>query len=439
MAIYITSSDIEKLAYKYIDPDTNPYIKTLGLIPKTLSGTITIEFDPFPTSTDFSGMPLTGYNYISEKRYAGDGSTTEYKTTKLTTSFNADDFKTKSDGSVNYVAIGWTLSSSIIFFLGGPRTDDVYLNGVKTGYSIDVPNLLGPTLGLAYDDFPVSVEVDDITIQENGWNGYAVGGDSVLQISNIKVYNTRSDTPNVSRKVSVSIAGRDNNKEYSLTQLSEDTWQLKNIYTLSSEEQSSTLTISVTGTNNYKSLTITKSITIYPYHLPRLFLNRTGEVSYVSRCQQDGTADGLGSYGHLHLVWDVSPINTTGSGIINTLQSAVVVLNDTTTLSPSGGSIASGYLDYIFPLAQETQGNLTITLTDTRKSNTITGLNVPKGSMPLSMYDDGSNIGVAFGCMATDKGAWMYMPFYLQSSTSGSTKMFRLCIDDNGNITAKAV
>lgn len=135
----------------------------------------------------------------------------------------------------------------------------------------------------------------------------------------------------------------------------------------------------------------------------------------------------------------MAKINTTGTGTINTLQTATVVLNDTTTLSPKSGSISDGYLEYIFPLDLSVQGNLSITLTDTRKTNTITALSVPKGSMPFSMYDDGGNIGVAFGTMASEAGAWCYMPFYLKSSTDNSSKMFQIRVYDDGTIKAVEV
>lgn len=115
------------------------------------------------------------------------------------------------------------------------------------------------------------------------------------------------------------------------------------------------------------------------------------------------------------------------------------MLNDTTTLSPKSGSISDGYLEYIFPLDLSVQGNLSITLTDTRKTNTITALAIPKGSMPFSMYDAGGSVGVAFGVMASEAGAWCYMPFYLKSSTDNSSKMFKIQVTDDGVIKAVEV
>ena len=431
MAVYITGDGLS-----YSSFISNEWNAQLNLYTTNFNSNVTVRFDGKGSGSDIYFGRWYDYVKVTKQEV-----TTTYETSSKSVTLTPSDFAYKDSNDSGDVYYKFEIGNSLTY--GGDsylRLEDIYLNGTKIG-TVKPQALYCDSLKIyiwanRYYYVPY-ISMGDISIQSVSWNSLPIAGESILKVDSVSFGNAKSDDINNYYEVTVSVYSGSNP---TVVRSSNTSIKITDIVAKSSEETSYTLTVSVSVRNRYLgSASATKSITIYPYHLPRLFLNRTGEVSYVSRCQQDGTADGLGSYGHLHLVWDVSPINTTGSGIINTLQSAVVVLNDTTTLSPSGGSIASGYLDYIFPLATETQGNLTITLTDTRKSNTITGLNVPKGSMPLSMYDDGSNIGVAFGCMATDKGAWMYMPFYLQSSTSGSTKMFRLCIDDNGNITAKAV
>lgn len=431
MAVYITGDGLS-----YSSFISNEWNAQLNLYTTNFNSNVTVRFDGKGSGSDIYFGRWYDYVKVTKQEV-----TTTYETSSKSVTLTPSDFAYKDSNDSGDVYYKFEIGNSLTY--GGDsylRLEDIYLNGTKIG-TVKPQALYCDSLKIyiwanRYYYVPY-ISMGDISIQSVSWNSLPIAGESILKVDSVSFGNAKSDDINNYYEVTVSVYSGSNP---TVVRSSNTSIKITDIVAKSSEETSYTLTVSVSVRNRYLgSASATKSITIYPYHLPRLFLNRTGEVSYVSRCQQDGTADGLGSYGHLHLVWDVSPINTTGSGIINTLQSAVVVLNDTTTLSPSGGSIASGYLDYIFPLATETQGNLTITLTDTRKSNTITGLNVPKGSMPFSMYDDGSNIGVAFGCMATDKGAWMYMPFYLQSSTSGSTKMFRLCIDDNGNITAKAV
>lgn len=414
---------------------------TLYLNLSNLTSSIKVEFDGVGSGT--TSMDADYYDYVEITR---KGTKTTYKASSKSITCSASDFGYQSSDTVGNAYLKFAIGAK--YSLGGPTLTlgDVYLNGTK----VDTVHKSELTFS---DDYEIAISPDpntfkptinsfsDITVQSGAWNGFPVAGTAIMKVATIKVGNAVSNDPNNRYDISVSISGGGGGyNDKTVTRVNNNTISITNIVTPTSEETAYTLSVTVSVSNRYGESTYqTKSVTIYPYHLPRLVLNMSGAVSYVSRCQQNGSADGLGGYGHLHLVWDVSKINTTGSGTINTLKSVKVVLNNTTTLTPSSGSISDGYIDYIFPLAIETQGNLTITLTDTRKANAITGLNVPKGSMPLSLFDDGSNIGVSFGCMATQKGAWVYMPFYLQSSTSGSTKMFRLCVDDNGNITAKAV
>lgn len=411
--------------------------KSILLKLSNLTTNINVSFDGAGSGSSMYG---SWYDYIK----IVEGSTEqEFKTTSKSVSIVPSNFEgVFSYMTAKYIVVGQSNA------LAGTKLQlgDVYFNGNKIDTADTVTGLdsakysiyIWPN-GSVYK--PKFTNFDNITIRSGGWNGFPIANATTLQISNISYTSEKSDDPTT--YISCTITSYNlyvGNAEITAYSVDGNNTKVSKIVTPTSEETSYVLTISATLTNTWGgTATMTKSITIYPYHLPRLVLNKSGAVSYVSRCQQNGSADGLGTYGHLHLVWDVSKINTTGSGTVNTLQSATVVLNGGTTLSPSGGSISTGYLDYIFPLALETQGNLSITLKDTRKTNTITGLNVPKGSMPLSLYDDGSNIGISFGCMATEKGAWVYMPFYLQSSTSGSTKMFRICVYDDGTIKAVAV
>lgn len=428
MAVYITSDNLVNSGQ-----GLSGYAWTL--LTNSLNATITVKFDGAGSGTSTLFGDWYDYIEITQKE-----NTTRYKTTSKTITLTPSDFgylDSDTDSSPFYTfALG---QENYIGADAKLKLGDVYLNGTKidtvttlltTPYSIKItpnPDIFKPSI----------TSFSDISIQSVDWNGLAVAGETILKIDNVTFGNATSDDPNNYYKVYTSAYGT-SSSDRTLTRVSNTSIKITDIPTKSSDNTSYELTVSVTVRNRYGGSTnASKTITVYPYHLPRLKLNTTGDVSYVARCQEDGTADGLGNYGHLHLAWDVSKINTTGSGTINSLQSATVVLNDTTTLSPKSGSISDGYLDYIFPLATETQGNLDITLTDTRKTNTITALSVPKGSMPLSMYDDGSNIGVAFGCMATQAGAWMYMPLYLQSKSGNY--MFKIVIDDDGNISTEKV
>lgn len=424
MAVYITGDGLKA----YYTPSST---SSFWLYTSNMYSTISVRFDGAGSSRPDALFEYYDYISITKKNVS-----TTYKTTSTSVTLKPDDFNYKKSSESGSVSLTFDIGQ-----YGNMLADnklilgDVYLNGAKISTCDNYYALI-----FIYPDavaFNPTISMSDISIQSTSWNGLAVAGETILKVDNITFGNATSYDPNNSYSLSVSTYGTSSVSAVT-TRVNNTTAKITDIATNTSDNTAYNLTVSASVENRYGSTkTITKTITIYPYHLPRLKLNTTGDVSYVSRCQEDGTADGLGTHGHLHLVWDVCPINTTGSGTINTLQSATVILNNTTPLQPKGGSISAGYLDYIFPLATETQGNLTITLTDTRKSNTITALNVPKGSMPLSLYDDNSGIGVAFGCMATTSGMWVYMPMYLQS-TSGSS-MWRIKVDDSGNLSTEKV
>ena len=190
------------------------------------------------------------------------------------------------------------------------------------------------------------------------------------------------------------------------------------------------LNIKYQASNNRESMYGTRTYAIKGYSVPT-FANGT----YTRRCDSSGNSDPNGEYGRLYLTWTVTEVDPDDP---NTLQLCTVKLNNT-VISKTAGSIQDGYLDYIFPLAQNVQGNLEIYLEDEISNNTITSLVVPKSTMPLSLYQNGNSVGVAIGRMATQSGFWCYEQFYLKSSTNNSSKIFNIQVDDNGQITATEV
>ena len=137
----------------------------------------------------------------------------------------------------------------------------------------------------------------------------------------------------------------------------------------------------------------TTTETVYGYKLPTY-----GYQTYTTRCDSTGRADGLGEYGKLYLTWDITQIGT------NNLNIAPIVMVNDERVNATEGSIADGYFTYVFPLSTSTTGNLSITLTDKISTNTITSLFISKANMAISLFDDGNDVGVSFGQMATEKG-----------------------------------
>lgn len=170
------------------------------------------------------------------------------------------------------------------------------------------------------------------------------------------------------------------------------------------------LDFTIDASNNTSSVRRTANCSVVGYTVPI-----TGSATEAYRCDSSGNIDSQGAYGKLHLTWDVTGIDTS---VPNTLQNYSVSLNGT-TIGETGGSVSSGYLDYLFPLATNTQGNLSIYLVDKIASNVITSFVVAKSIMPLSLYQSGDTVGVSIGRMATGSGFKCYEEFSI--------------LEDNGN------
>lgn len=153
---------------------------------------------------------------------------------------------------------------------------------------------------------------------------------------------------------------------------------------------------SISSTKNISN-TVSVSANVKGYSLPNI-----SSSTSAYRCAADGTPSAQGAYGKLHLEWEVTSIGS------NALNSIPIVKVNNTTIQATSGSINDGYFDYIFSLSTSTTGNIEITLNDKIDSNVITSLSVSKANMPLSLFDDGTDIGVSFGEMATQKGYNFY-------------------------------
>lgn len=389
------------------------------------AGSVSISFDAHTDSF---------WSVTNRVQVHMNGTTEYFNVTSKSISYDIssfDDLITASDGNSNggfYFAPQYTMFG-MAYGIGG----DVYYNGTRLGYANEgaslTPFRVYVVLNPAYYSYADSIS--DITGYNNtDYHGYLVAGITIPQITNIHVTNSVSNDDNTSFTVTATPAG-------TITETSTQNYSWVRNYnnTIPANSEDTTYSVDISVRNKrYVSNTVTKTASVKGYHIPRLVVNTSGDNSYASRCDVNGNADGLGEYGKLHLKWEVSTIDPVNP---NDLRTVTVVLNDTTTLTPTQGSISDGYIDYIFPLDISTQGNLKITLTDDLRTNNITSLVVPKGAMPLSLFDAGGDQGVAFGRMATQSGAWVYMPLYIQSYQS--TRMFRLKISDAGVITAEQV
>lgn len=143
--------------------------------------------------------------------------------------------------------------------------------------------------------------------------------------------------------------------------------------------------------------TDTTNITAQAYNSPSVEIDCT-------RCLSDGTIDPLGTYVLVLAKWSWTSV-TNGGGELN---SANIVLkkNGTTVSTYSTATNTQNTLTQIAILSgfnNTDQYTITAEITDLLVSSTVSQL-ITKAQMPLSLYDDGNDIGVTVGRMATQGG-----------------------------------
>ena len=284
------------------------------------------------------------------------------------------------------------------------------------------PYQLTNTISLPDIDPIPSIVSRSSAIQANGFHNLAVASISTIRYTATVSYAR-------SAVLTVTGAGITNTYNLTVTKASSETITQDFIAPPSTQNYTLTMTLTVsndTGTYTGNLKDLTRSIN--GYSLPT-YANTT----YTTRCRSDGTADSQGEYGRLYLTWTIAPVDTSNP---NTLQTCTVKLNNT-TISATSGSIANGYLDFIFPLAVNVQGNMEVYFVDQIYHNTITSLVVPKSIMPLSLYQSGDSVGVAIGRMATDSGFWCYEEFYLKES--GGTNVYHISVNSSGQLVVTRV
>lgn len=258
---------------------------------------------------------------------------------------------------------------------------------------------------------------------------YAVAGHSKIQVT--VNYNN-------AKKIEVSYISSITSGPYTILNVGTAQSGVKtHVFTVPSSASDYNLTVSVKITNDNGSTTIQAIQPVKGYSLPTY-----NSATYTVRCRQDGTADSQGEYGKLHLAWSnsgsnpsITPVDTSNRNSLQTLL-VKVSRNGTEETLFNGSAPSAGYLDLIFSLAVNVQGDMIVKFTDQIDNNTVTSLVVPKSTMPLSMYQSGDDVGVAIGRMATEGGFWVYEQMYLKDPSS--TTIYRIYIE-GGVVKAAAI
>ena len=293
-----------------------------------------------------------------------------------------------------------------------------------TTFNATPQNTVNTSFDLPDIDPVPTISITGLQIQSDGYpdnNGSAVSSISTLRMTMDFSY---------AQTAVLTVNGAGVTRDYSIavTKASSETKTQDIPLTDFASSTDFTLTFTLTASNNTGSVSATATESVKGYFLPTY-----GSGTDAIRCNSNGDADSHGTYGKLHLTWNVATVLSTNP---NTLQTCTTKLNGS-TISPVAGSIANGYLDYLFPLAINEQGNLEIILEDKIHDNTITSFVVSKETMPLSIYQSGDSVGVSIGRMATSSGFWCYEDFYLKGESHNT--IYKIYVDSNGQLQVIAI
>ena len=205
--------------------------------------------------------------------------------------------------------------------------------------------------------------------------------------------------------VSYKIEVRDTNSSGSiLYQETKTTTGATTSFTMDVPIISSTTYIKCTITDSRgRTGTATKSVSAVSYQQPQI--NLTAE-----RCDSGGVADPMGAYCKVVCTWSITQISTD-----NQVSGAIVVKKSTDGSTYSniksetiGANVYSGSFYVVTSLATSAQGWFYATMADNISSVTSSIKIAPKAILPLSLFDNGSDVGASIGQMSSEKGFHVY-------------------------------
>lgn len=139
--------------------------------------------------------------------------------------------------------------------------------------------------------------------------------------------------------------------------------------------------------------TATQTVTAEAYASPSVNLDCT-------RCLSDDTVDPTGEYLLVQATWEYSSINNLNSADIEIYLDGVLAYTYTTGTNQQSSLVKLTTLSNILAGNQYT---VTAKIVDSLSSATVSQT-IPKATIPLSAYDDGTDLGVTLGQMAIDPG-----------------------------------
>ena len=153
--------------------------------------------------------------------------------------------------------------------------------------------------------------------------------------------------------------------------------------------------------------TAEQTVTAVNYQQPQIALS-------TSRCDSLGNLDPIGNYILVQVEWSITQVGSDN----------FVTSNLITQLSTNGGSFVtvdsravsgySGTYTFITALGAQYGGQLQASLSDNLTTTISNIKNVSRASIPLSLYDDGVDLGVTMGGIANAGGLEVRMPSKFQ-------------------------
>lgn len=197
-----------------------------------------------------------------------------------------------------------------------------------------------------------------------------------------------------------------------------------------------TLTAAATDSRS-NSGTATQTITAFAYAAPTIELR-------VTRADSNGNADAVGTYCKVEAKWTwqsiMNPSELNGATIAISVNGTPTATYTTATNAPATFT----QIALLSGMAITNQYVIDAVITDTVGQSAPDSKTITKSQMPLSMYDDGNEIGVTMGRMATqgDLNIWLDTRFisgnniYLNDGNGNDTDS--ITTDDLFNVVGNA-
>ena len=165
---------------------------------------------------------------------------------------------------------------------------------------------------------------------------------------------------------------------------------------------SNVVTVTVTDSRG-RTASATQTVSAVNYSPPTLALDLT-------RTDSNNDPSPMGTYLSVKATWNYASITGNSATIVTTVngvdQTYTPLINPQTSWTQIASYSGISAVDEL---------TVSATITDQVTSSNVT-ITLPKASIPISMYDDGNDVGVTFGRTSNDKDVHFYLPVHLYDS-----------------------